>query len=39
MAGAEPVEIQNGVDKVGGDSFNCYTARIRFENGATSPGR
>jgi hypothetical protein len=31
----EPVSIDNGVAKVGGQSNNVYTARIEFDNGAT----
>ena len=35
MAGGEPVEVTAYRDKFGGESRNCYTALIRFDNGAT----
>jgi virulence factor len=35
MAGGEPVEVTAYRDKFGSQSRNCYTALIRFDNGAT----
>ena len=35
MAGSEPVEVTAYQDKFGSESYNNYTALIRFENGAT----
>ncbi len=35
MAGGEPVEVTAYRDKFGGQSRNCYTALVRFDNGAT----
>ena len=34
MAGSEPVEVSAYQDKFGGESYNNYTALIRFENNA-----
>lgn len=35
MAGGEPVEVTAYRDKFGGQSRNCYTALVRFDNNAT----
>ena len=35
MAGGEPVEVTAYRDKLGGQSRNCYTALVRFDNNAT----
>ena len=35
MAGGEAVEVTAYRDRFGGDSRNCYTSMIRFDNGAT----
>ena len=35
MAGGEPVEVTAYRDRFGGESRNCYTSMIRFDNGAT----
>ena len=35
MAGGEPAEVTAYRDRFGGDSRNCYTSMIRFDNGAT----
>ena len=35
MAGGEPVEVTAYRDKFGGESRNCYSALVRFDNGAT----
>ena len=35
MAGGEPVEVTAYQDKFGGQSRNCYTGLIRFDNDAT----
>ncbi len=35
MAGGEAVEVTAYRDRFGGESRNCYTSMIRFDNGAT----
>ncbi|MEM7534038.1 MAG: Gfo/Idh/MocA family oxidoreductase [Chloroflexota bacterium] len=35
MAGGEPIEVTAYRDRFGSDHRNCYTAMIRFDNGAT----
>ena len=35
MAGGEPVEVTAYQDKFGGQSRNCYTGLVRFDNDAT----
>ena len=35
MAGGEPVDVTAYQDKFGGESFNHYTALVRFDNNAT----
>ena len=35
LCGGEPLEVTAHRDRFGGQSLNCYTAHIRFENDAT----